>query len=323
MSKKLGNIKARLSSSGSVFGLFLVYILLVILLSFLSKYFFQLSNFANIGISISVYGIAALGVTMIILSGGLDMSVAGNMALSNVISVLLLTKTDLSPYLIMIVCVLVGLIVGIINGFLVTAFDLHPTIVTLGTAGITRGTAFVICGGMSMMHDSKEIKFLGSGKILGIPVSLLFFVVLLIIMFLVLKYTTFGRSVYAIGGNRRASRLAGISVKKTQMLIFSISGMLAGIAALILTGTTGGGGGNAATGWESDIISAVLLGGTSIAGGKGTVFGTALGILFIGTLNNGMSLLGTNSYVQMILRGLVLIIAVVIDSVRNRKAIAK
>lgn len=319
--KSAGASSLKRLTNNSIFALFIIYLVLVIYLSFASKYFFTWNNFSNIGISISVLGIAGMGATMVMFSSGLDLSIGASMAISCVVISKISSLEILPWYLILLIALLVTTCVGLVNGILITVFSIHPTIVTLGISNVVRGIAYVISQGMVISTKSPQIKFFGTGKLFGvIPVPMLLLIIAIVLAYLLLKYTTFGRAVYAIGGSERAAHLAGIDVKKMRLVIFTLTGFLAGISGIILTGLMGSGQASAATGYEMDIITAVLLGGASLGGGKGSVLGTALGLLFIGTLNNGMTLLNVDSYWQIVAKGMVLLIAVIFDSIRKKRA---
>ncbi len=324
MSKDLSNSKKhglfQLLTSNTVFILLAIYLVMLVFLSIRSPYFLSLNNVANIGISISVLGVSAMGVTMVIFSGGLDLSVSASMALCNVIVTTTLDKFSFPWGLAVIIGILASVLVGFLNGLIITQFSIHPTIVTLGMANVVRGLSQIITDGQTILLESSAVKFVGSGKLFNaLPVPVIIMVIVIAVMYYVLRNTLFGRAVYSVGGNARAAYLAGISVKKTRLLIFSLTGLFAGISGVILTGLMGAGLANAATGWEMDIITAVLLGGTSLTGGEGSVLGTALGLIFIGTLNNGMTMLNVNANWQTVAKGVILLFAVILDSIRKSK----
>lgn len=310
--------KSKSITSNSIFALFVIYVIMVIALSFSSKYFLSWSNFSNIGISISVLGIAGMGASMVIFSSGLDLSIGASMAISCVV-IAELTAMSAPWYVAILAALAVSTFFGMVNGFIITKFNIHPTIITLGISFIIRGIAFIVSQGMTLSVKAQEIKFFGAGRLFKVfPVPVVLLIIVIAVTYFVLKYTTFGRSVYAIGGNQRAAYLAGIEVKKTRFKIFAISGFLGGLSGVVLAGLMGSGSAGAANGYEMDVITAVLLGGASLGGGKGSVLGTTLGLVFIGTLNNGMTLLNVDSYWQTVAKGLVLIIAVIFDSLRIR-----
>ena len=305
-------------TGNSMFALLLIYLLLFVALSVVSKYFLTWSNISNIGISISVLGVAGMGATMVIFSSGLDLSAGACMAISCVIASKVTSSAALPWYAAVILAVAATTIIGMVNGLITTKLKIHPTIVTLGISNVVRGLAYVISQGMVISTKSPEIKYFGNGKLFGaIPVPVLLLLLAIAGIFFLLNYTTFGRSVYAIGGNARAAHLAGIDVDRVRFAIFTLTGFLSGISGIILTGLMGSGQASAANGYEMDIITAVLLGGASLGGGKGSVLGTALGLIFIGTLNNGMTLLNVDSYWQIVAKGVVLLLAVIFDSLRK------
>lgn len=297
-------------------GLLIMLGLLMVCFSFLSPYFFTLRNFFDVLMSVVLIGIASIGMTMILVSGGLDLSIASNMAATGVVVALLVKGgTPLIPSL------LAGLgfsaLVGLINGVIVTRLKINPIITTLGTMSIIRGFAYLLSGGLSINIRSSTYGLLGRGYVGPVPISVILMGALYIIAYFVLNHMEFGRYVYAVGGNEVASRLSGINVGNIRVYLYTICGFTAGISGIILTSSMGTGMANVASGYELTVITAVILGGTSLSGGKGTIQGTLLGVLVMGTLNNGMTLLGLPSFYQMVARGAVLLLAMFIDRLRS------
>jgi ribose/xylose/arabinose/galactoside ABC-type transport system permease subunit len=208
------------------------------------------------------------------------------------------------------------LLVGLTNGLLVTRVGINPLITTLGMFSVARGLAFVFSGGLTEPMLDETFGKLGRGFVAGIPGPVLVFVVVTIGCYIVMRYTKYGRAMYSIGGNRTASYLAGLKVTRYQMTAYLLSGLSAGLASILLTSQLGAGAPQAAFGLELSVIAAVILGGTSLAGGKGTILGTLIGVLILGTLNNGMVLLSVSAYYQQIAQGLVLLLAVGLDQFR-------
>jgi ribose transport system permease protein len=209
-----------------------------------------------------------------------------------------------------------GVAVGLLNGLIVTRVGINPLITTLGMLSVARGLAFVFSGGLSEPMLDPAFGWMGRGKIGSVPVPVVAFAILFIIAFIVMRYTSYGRAMYAIGGNANASFLASLPVKRYQLIAYTLSGLSAAIAGVFLTSQLGAGAPQAAFGLELSVIGAVVLGGTSLAGGKGGLFGTLIGVLILGTLNNGMTLLSLSSYYQQISQGLVLLLAVGLDQFR-------
>jgi ribose transport system permease protein len=302
-------------------GLAGVYIVLVMVLSKLSPYFFRFDNLINILVAVSTIGIIAVATTMVIVSGGIDLSIGSVVALSGVAVAQLSHHLPLGAAILLALAV--GLVVGLINGLAVTALHINPLIATLGTLSIVRGLAFAFSGGLTQSIDDERFAVLGNGLLhplpgsdFGIPYEVLFMLGLFLIGAWVMGFTVFGRTIYAVGGNAEASRLAGVSVPRTQMLVYILSGLSAAIGSIFLTSQLRSGAPQAATGIELSVIAAVILGGASLNGGKGTVWGSFLGILIMGTLNNGLTLLSISSDYQDVARGTVLLLAVGLDQLR-------
>ncbi len=301
---------------GESLGLVAIYIVLLIVLSLKSPYFASLNNFLNILVAVSTIGIIAVAMTMVIVSGGIDLSVGSVVALSGV------AVAQLSHHYAIWLCVgaalLVGAIVGLFNGVAVTRIGINPLIATLGTLSIARGLSFVFSGGLTQSIDNEGFGFLGRGFVFGVPFQVIVMVILFIMVAFVMRATVFGRSIYAIGGNAHASRLAGLPVQNMQVAVYLLSGLSAALGGVFLASQLSAGAPAAAAGIELSVIAAVILGGTSLSGGKGTISGTLLGVLILGTLNNGLTLLNVSSYYQEVARGVVLLLAVGLDQARLR-----
>ncbi len=310
-------IWARVNAQTSL-GLLGVYLLLIIVLSRLSPYFLSVNNFLNIGVAVSTIGIIAVAMTMVIVSGGIDLSVGSVVALTGTVVAQLSNRF---PMPVAVTSALAaGLLVGGFNGIAVTRISINPLIATLGTLSIARGLAFVLSGGLTQTISSDAFGFLGRGYLFGIPFPVIVMLLLFALTAAVMQKTVFGRSLYAIGGNAHASRLAGLPVTRLQMNVYLLSGFSAALGGLFLASQLSSGAPAAAAGIELSVIAAVILGGTSLSGGKGTIGGTLLGVLILGTLNNGLTLLNVSSYYQEVARGTVLLLAVGLDQLRLRLA---
>ena len=207
---------------------------------------------------------------------------------------------------------------GFTNGFLISAFKIAPFIATLGMMSAARGLALIYSDGRPISRLDPGFNFLGQGSIIGIPVPIIIFAVVAVAAHVVLNYTRFGRHVYAIGGNEQAARVSGINIKRATIIIYTLCGLLAGIAGIISAGRIGSGNPQLGTGIELDAITAAVIGGTSFKGGIGTIWGTVIGALIIQSLNTGLVLLGMNDFVQMVVKGAIIIIAVILDERKNR-----
>lgn len=292
-------------------------IILCIILSVASPYFLTQKNLTNAVLQCAINATLACGMTFVILTGGIDLSVGSVVAF---VGVMLGTfvQGGMNLPLAILLSIIIGGIAGVINGFLVTLVKLPPFIATLGTMSIGRGMALAKTGGRSIQGLGSGMKFIGNGTILGIPVMILIMVVVFIIGIFLLKYTKTGRYVYAVGGNLEATKLSGINTNRYIMFVYLFSGIMSGIAAVMLTGRLDAAQPIAGDGYEMNAIAAAVIGGTSMTGGEGGLLGTILGALFISILNNGLNLLNVSSYIQQVAIGLVIIFAVALDALRSK-----
>lgn len=295
-------------------GLVVMYIIILVVMSSLSPYFLSTRNFLNLLLASSTIGMIAIFTTMLMVGGGLDLSVGSTVALVGV--VMSHSQYTLGVWGGVAAGLATGLVIGLLNGLIVTRVGINPLITTLGMLSVARGLAFVISGGLSEPMLDPAFGRLGRGFIAGVPAPVVVLVVLFIAAFIVMTYTTYGRAMYSIGGNATASHLSGLPVKRYQLIAYVLSGLSAAVAGVFLTSQLAAGAPQAAFGLELSVIAAVVLGGTSLAGGKGGLFGTLIGVLILGTLNNGMVLLSLSSYYQQIAQGLVLLLAVGLDQLR-------
>jgi len=295
-------------------GLLAIYAALVVFLAFRAPYFLTVENFRNILIAVSTIGIISVAMTMVIVCAGIDLSVGSVVALSGVAVAQL--SHDGPIWLAVLAAMGVGLVVGGINGFSVTRLKINPLITTLGTLSIARGLAFVFSGGLTQSITDERFGFLGRGFLLGVPFPVLVMAVMFLAAAWIMRNTVFGRSIYAVGGNPQASRLAGIPVQRVTMAVFVACGLCAALGGVFQASQLGAGAPQAASGIELSVIAAVILGGTSLTGGKGTIWGTLLGVMILGTLNNGLTLMRLSSYYQEVARGAVLLLAVGLDQLR-------
>jgi ribose transport system permease protein len=297
--------------------LLMFYILLLAVFSLLSPYFLTLSNLSNIGTNMAFIGLMAAAGTPLIIGGGLDLSVAAVAGLAGVI-VALMYANGLGIWFGCIVALAVGCAVGVLNGFIVTRLRLNPLIVTLATMSIFSGISMVLTGGLSKPLFVPAFNWLGSGRLLGLPFPVVLMLIVFVVLWLVLSKTPFGRFVYATGGNPEASSLLGVPVERTQMVLYIVSGLSGAAAGIILAAMLGAAAPNAASQHLLTIIAAIILGGTSLFGGRGSVWGTLIAVLILGTLNNGLTLMNVSSFWQDVTRGVVLLMAVGLDQLRVR-----
>jgi ribose transport system permease protein len=303
---------------GQSLGLLGIYALLLVVLSLRSPYFLSVNNGFNILIAVSVIGIIAVAMTAVIISGGIDLSVGSVAALTGVVVAHLSHRMPIGAAV--VAALLVGAFVGFLNGVAITRIGINPLIATLGTLSIARGLSFVFSGGLTQTISDEGFAFLGRGFLLGVPTQVLLTAALFALAAWLMRSTVIGRSLYAVGGNASAARHAGLPVPNLQMGVYVASGLSAALGGVVLASQLGAAAPQAATGIELSVIAAVILGGTSLSGGKGAVAGTLLGVLILGTLNNGLTLLNVSSYYQEVARGVVLLLAVGFDQLRLRLA---
>jgi len=311
---------------GALLGL----ILLCIVLTILSPAFLTASNLAGLVGQTSYNALLALGMLVVILTGGIDLSVGAVLALAMVVLAMVVTEGHLDQSVGMLAALAVGAALGAVNGLLLTRLHLpHPFISTLGMMNIARGAALVITGGASIsalgggivkLIGNDDIK-LGSGSgsdAISIPYALFVVILAYVAFYIFLNRTVVGRHIYATGGNPEAARLSGVPVDRILVLVYTISGLMAGLAAVVLAGRTDSGYPNAGLGFELDAISACIIGGTSFFGGVGTVGGTLIGVLIMAVLRNGLNLLSVDTNIQTVIIGSVIIAAVYVDVLRRR-----
>ncbi|MBY3468699.1 ABC transporter permease [Rhizobium laguerreae] len=300
------------------FSIVLVFFLIVAFFSLANQYFLTWPNWLNLVRQSSINGILAIGVTFVILTKGIDLSVGSIMAIAGMMAASLVTETNEHFVLLGILAGLAaGAALGLVNGVLVAAVKVPPFVVTLGMLSVARGLTLIFSEGRPIPNLSAPFKWIGSGQVFYIPVPILILFLVFVTGWTVLNYTTFGRYVYAVGGNEKAARTSGVSTKIIVGATYVISGLLAGLAGLVLTARTTAALPQAGIGYELDAIAAVVIGGTSLAGGRGSLLGTLIGALIIGTINNGMDLMGVSSYYQQVLKGTIIVVAVIADQIRK------
>ncbi len=291
-----------------------VMILLVICVfaSILSPSFLSVNNLFNVFKQITVAGIVGCGMTFVILTGGIDLSVGSIMGLAGVLASGVLATTGNVVYA-MGTAILIGIVCGTVNGFWVAQCGIPPFISTLGMMTLLRGCVLVYTKGSPIPVKVDAYKYIGKGTILGIPVPVLLLLIIFILAHYVLTQTAFGRCIYAFGGNKEAARLSGISTKKTEWMVYIINGLMCGIAAIILTARLGSAQSTTGEGIEMDAIAAVILGGTSLSGGTGFVLPTVVGAMIMGIIDNILTLMNVNPHATNIVKGAVILIAVLVD----------
>jgi ribose transport system permease protein len=303
--------------------LFAFYILLLIVFSLISPFFMTVRNMMAIGSNIAFMGLMAAAGTPLIIAGGLDLSVAAVAGLVGVLLAVLHGDVGINIWFAAFAALLLGALIGSINGLFATRLKLNPLIVTLGMMSIVSGAALILTGGLTKPLMVPGFNWIGSGRVLpefggGIPVPPILMIIVFAVLSIVLRRTRFGRFVYAAGGNAEASRLIGLPVERVQMILYIISGVSGAVAGIILAAMLGAAAPAAAAPHLLTVIAAIILGGTSLYGGRGSVWGTLLAVLILGTLNNGLTLLDVSSFWQDVTRGIVLVAAVSLDQIRTR-----
>jgi ribose transport system permease protein len=297
----------------------MVLLALSAVMAVLSPFFLSFSNFLNILLATSTIGVLAIAATFVIGSGGLDLSLGSVMGLSGVVGAFVAVTLGAPSLLGIVACLLAGAAAGYINGLLITRAYVPAFIVTLGMLGLARGFALVISGGRVIYGLPEAMLFLGQGRVLGIPTPVVIFVLTAIVAHCVLAYTRFGRHTLAIGDSEGAARAAGIRVDRHRRMLYTLSGALAGLAGLLFSARINSGDPTAGLNYELTAITAAIIGGTNLFGGRGSILGTMIGALIMGVLQNGLNLLAVQSYYQQMAIGAVLILAVFIDQYQTRK----
>ena len=314
----MSNFKTKIKGNQNL-GTILALIILMVFVSILNPTFLQANNLMNLMRQLIINGFIALGMTFVILTGGIDLSVGSTLAVTSAIFAGLL-QNGMNTILAILIALGLGLILGLINGFLITKGKLAPFIVTLATMTIFRGLTLVYTDGRPIAgpKDNFAFQFLGKGQFFGVPFQVILFALAFLILWTILNKTALGRKIYAVGGNEKASFISGINIDKVKISVYVISSLMAVLSGLVLTSRLNSAQPTAGVAYEMDAIAAVVLGGTSMAGGSGSLTGTLIGILILGVLNNGLNLLGVSSFYQQIVKGIVILIAVLIDRKRNK-----
>lgn len=328
MSVHLSIKKANTSQSLKKYSIVLVLVLMIIFISIIKPAFLSPANIFNVLTQCAIFGIMSLGMTIVIISKGIDLSVGSVLALSGVFAASLGQVAGVSgkffpglpqlPVIIPIVAALfVGMSCGCVNGWLIAKTGIPAFIATLGMLTVARGFALIYTNGKPISNLTPSFTNIG-GKVFGvIPIPVLLYLVVIVITWILLNNTRFGKNVYAIGGNIRAAEVSGVDISKNIIMIYGYCGLLAGLASVVFAGRTGSVHPGAATGYELTAIAATTIGGTSHSGGIGTIWGAVVGALILGVLRNGLTLLGVPAYWQQVIEGLIIVVAVIIDMRKN------
>ncbi|GAA0275058.1 ABC transporter permease [Muricomes sp. OA1] len=313
-------LKSKERKGTSYVGILIALIALCIVLTFTSKSFLTAANLLNVSQQISTNFLIAIGMTFIILLGGIDLSVGSVIAVTGLMMGIMMKSWDLPVAASLFLGLLFASVIGLVTGLLITGFDLPPFIATLGMMSIARGAAYTITEGQPIYTFPKEFLAI-TGRYGGIPVfTILIMIVMFVIAAYVLKYTKYGRYIYAIGGNENCAKLSGINVKKIKCIAYVISGFCCGVAAIVLTSRLDSAVPTNADGAELDAIAAVVIGGTSMNGGEGTLVGTIIGTMIIGIVANGLNLLNVPQGAQRMVKGGIIVLAVIVDVIRRKRS---
>jgi len=313
------------------YAIYFVFVGMCIVMSILSPFFLTVANLLNVMTQMSSIGLLALGVTIVIITRGIDLSSGSVLAVAAVVSASTAQTLDWSmrmypnmvelPIIVpILVALAVGGLCGWINGALIAYTGIPPFIATLGMMIIARGAALLYSDGRPVSSLIESYQWIGQGTLGGVPVPVVIFLTMALVTYILLNYTRFGKYAYAIGGNETAAFVSGINVTKYKVLVYVYAGLLAGIAALILTARINSGQPGLGLMYELDAIASATVGGVSHAGGIGTVQGTIVGVMIMGVLQNGLDLLNVSAYWQQVVKGLVIVVAVIFDMKRQKKS---
>ncbi|MDR5752517.1 MULTISPECIES: ABC transporter permease [unclassified Caballeronia] len=304
----------------SRYGIVAAFVAICVALSSLNAYFLTLNNLLNILQQVSINGLLAIGMTFVILAGGIDLSVGSVVAFAGMVAASVVAgDTPHGAGAALAAGVLVGAACGALNGVVVARFRVPAFVVTLGMLSIARGGTQIYNDGMPISGLSDAFLFIGQGKAAGVPIPVLIFLSMFVASLAVLRYSRFGRYVYAVGGNEKSARASGVPTRLVLLAVYSICGACAGLAGVVLNARTTSALTQAGVGYELDAIAAVVIGGTSLSGGVGGVPGTLFGMLIIGVINNGLDLMGVSSYYQQVIKGAVIVCAVLLDIAARRE----
>jgi ribose transport system permease protein len=297
------------------YGIVGVLLVLVVFFSLTTTAFSKPENLFNIARQVAMLGISAVGMSFVILTAGIDLSVGSLMSLTNVVCAKLMVEAHIHPVLAILITLGMCCVLGLITGAIINFFHIPPLITTLGMMTTLRGVSYVLCNGYPIWGFPPGFRVLGQGYVGPIPIPVLILVMIFIVGWIFLKKTIYGRYIYGIGGNEEASRLSGINVKNIKYMVYVLCSLLTGVASMIMLSRINTGQPKVGSGFELDVITAVVLGGVSIFGGQGKLFGVFFGVLIMGVLSNGMIIMNISEYWQLVVRGLVLLVAVGVDNI--------
>lgn len=317
MEKK--NMSRKLLDLYGKVGVYFLLFIVILIFAMLSDVFLSVNNIKNIGKQVSMIGICAVGISAVMLTGGIDISCGSIIALVTVTGAWVMTNLGWNMWAAVAACLILGAVLGFWNGIVITYFKLPPMIATLAMQTIARGIGFIITGGTPIYGLPEEIKSIAQGEIFGLPVPILIMAVVFILGYWFLEKTYIGRRIYALGGNAEAARLSGINVDRITILVYTISSLMSAVAGVVMLSRINSGQPNAAQAYEMNVIPSAVLGGISLNGGEGKILNVIAGVLIMGCLSTGMTIIGLNEYWQYIVKGVVLTITVAIDNAQKGK----
>jgi ribose transport system permease protein len=310
----------RESHNGATVSIFIAFIVISIVFAILSPVYLTINNFLNIGLYAAIIGVMGAGVTPAMLMAGLDLSQHAVAALSTVLTSIFVITWGIPLGWSLAMVFVAGIICGLFNGLLIAVFGISPMIATMGSQYIIRGLCYILTQAKTILFTNPALEFIGRGNILGIPNSIIIMLLVFLILSYVLNKTRFGRSVYAVGSNEKASYLSGISPVKVKLVAYVIAAVSSTLGGIITVSQVGAAVPSSGVGSEMEIIAAVYLGGVAAMGGKGNLIGTFLGVLVICCINNGLTLIGVQSYWQTFMRGVVILAAIYMDTLRTQRS---
>lgn len=299
--------------------IWIVFIILFIGFTLANPNFLSSNNLFTIARQVSMLGIASIGMTFVILIAGIDLSVGSVITIVNIVAAYLMVNKDMGMVSAVILALLLSIVIGLVNGFMVSTIGISAIIATFATQIVVAGASYLICGGVPIYGFDPRFKVIGQGYVGPVPVPVIIMIACFALGSFILNKSYFGRYFYALGGNEEASKLSGIRVGATKYLVYALSGLFAGLAGIVMLSRTNSAQPTAGIGYEFDVITCVVLGGVSVSGGFGKMSNVVAGVLIIGILTNGMVLLNVSSYMQMIVKGVVLALAVGFDSLQKKR----
>lgn len=299
--------------------IWVVFVILFIAFTIANHRFITTGNLLMIARQVSMYGIASIGMTFVILLGGIDLATGSIITFVNILCAYFMVNSGMNMYVAIILSLIVATLIGTLNGFMVSTIGMPALIATFASQTVFKGFAYILCGGRPVNGFTTDFKVFGQGWIGPIPVPVIIMIACFAIGSFILNKTYFGRYFYAVGGNEEAAKLSGIRVGRVKYLVYSLSGLFAGLAGIVMLSRTNSGQATAGDGYEFDVITCVVLGGVSVTGGYGKLSNVVAGVLIIGALTNGMVLMNVNSYIQMVVKGAVLALAVGFDCLQKKR----